>query len=329
MRNQLSHYNPLHRTFWSKESHASRSYRVNKLLAWGRLQSRKQLNFDQYPNGGVAWVHPSVLHVPEKWNGYAYWMGINAYPQTDGSYENPYFFFSQDGVAWHSPAGMKQPLYEVLDHTVHNSDAELILVPDRSKMYYLNRAVLEGGGSRLELSESTDGISWTGPTTVFPGPFPDLLSPTVCEHEGFYYLFAPAVRWNEGEERAFQKLNVWRSCQLASGWEHVNSIATGPLGNIWHAEVRKTKDRFIVLALCGDLQGGTLQFGTFLNPYSTHMNRETYMVDRSLFNYKSSFVVNGNHLEVFAGFKGVGLGQDTLWRITRKTLKLGTVLKKL
>ena len=49
-------------------------------------------------DGSNQAVHPSVIYVKDRFNGFKYWMAITPYPNGNDDYENPQILVSNDGV---------------------------------------------------------------------------------------------------------------------------------------------------------------------------------------------------------------------------------------
>ena len=121
-------------------------------------------------NNEVA--HPSVLFIPEKFNGYMYWMAITPLPIALGgdyeAYENPEIFASNDRHNWVVPTGLTNPIAaDPGGATDHNADTCLFLSADRKTMYCA-WTELSGGGTaeKVVVKSTSDGVNWSSAVTL-------------------------------------------------------------------------------------------------------------------------------------------------------------------
>lgn len=116
--------------------------------------------------------HPSVVYVPEGWNGHAFWMAQTPFPPMDMApykdrYEMPCIHNSDDGIRWY-PA-MNRPVEELTQEEVaakdYYSDPHLLIV-DGLMMLYYRFSVLEKGDMQtnktlLYRRTSKNGVDWS------------------------------------------------------------------------------------------------------------------------------------------------------------------------
>ena len=58
----------------------------------------------------AATIHPSVVDMGRKFNGYRWWMANTPYPGQSESHENPCIYGSNDRINWYVPAGVVNPI---------------------------------------------------------------------------------------------------------------------------------------------------------------------------------------------------------------------------
>ncbi len=137
-------------------------------------------------------AHPSVLYIPESFNGYKFWMAITPLPGgTSEPDENPEIFASNNGVDWVVPSGLSNPIAPDPDPTndnFHNADTCLVLSPDRNTLICIWLESVDGVSTIKQL-RSTNGIGWE--------PGNDLLS-TIEASEG---LLSPQLNWDKQNNR--------------------------------------------------------------------------------------------------------------------------------
>lgn len=146
------------------------------------------------PAGGQV-THPSVVFVPEGWNGYKYWMAITAYPGSNDDHEDPNIVASHDGITWVVPNGLTNPIADADGTPEYHSDVDLKMGPNNTLyLFYRWYAGVAGGGQeeQLRFSTSTDGVSWTAPVTylVNDETVRRLLSPTLIFEDGAWTMYA-------------------------------------------------------------------------------------------------------------------------------------------
>lgn len=87
--------------------------------------------------------HPSVVYIPEGWNGHKYWMAQTPFPPADvkpyrDRYELPCIHYSDDGIKW-NPI-ISNPIEDLMPEEIeaHNyySDPHLVLRDGVLECYY-------------------------------------------------------------------------------------------------------------------------------------------------------------------------------------------------
>ena len=116
------------------------------------------LNIPTYDGTGKC-VHPSVLFIPEKFNGYFYWMAFTPFAGSNANLENPCVVASNDGVTWVVPTGLTNPVFSA--PTVgYYADVLLLHKWDTNELY-LYWCHFGDGASKGYYSKSSNGITWT------------------------------------------------------------------------------------------------------------------------------------------------------------------------
>jgi len=148
-------------------------------------------------DGSADWkdqnMHPSVLHFPDQWNGYEFWMAYSPYPNSNAYYENPCVAASHDGINWITPAGLVNPLEKVSDQDFkdgyHYSDPELVMVNGILECWF--RFNKNGDQEWLFRKTSSNGINWSNTELVMDlsGTGNWALSPSVIYEDGKYKLW--------------------------------------------------------------------------------------------------------------------------------------------
>ena len=117
-------------------------------------------------DGDASVGHPSVVFVPEGWNGYRYWMAFTPFP--DGSRENPSIVVSQDGIRWQVPDGAINPVVSADEIRRAgyrcNSDPELVLTADGQMLLYYRP--FSRRNEAIFCKRSRDGVEWSSARMV-------------------------------------------------------------------------------------------------------------------------------------------------------------------
>lgn len=102
-------------------------------------------------------VHPSVIDFKtefglESWGGFRYWMAFTPYPDFNYTHENPSLLVSTDGLSWHNPPGMKNPIVPeplVSIFAIYNSDPELVYDPEQNILILYWREYQRNGYEKI------------------------------------------------------------------------------------------------------------------------------------------------------------------------------------
>ena len=218
-----------------------------------------------YDGSGEA-IHPSVVYVKEGWNGYKYWMAMTPYPLYDEDKEDPSILVSNDRTTWVVPPTLTNPIVTTSTAPTYHADANLILGYD-NKLYCYYRKVPGGTVTNSDIMEtnSSDGVTWSTPTTVITTTSFNLVSPCVIKENGTYYMYL--VDATTMSTRTLEKIS---STSPDSGWSFASpttcTINNEPSGKkIWHFEIRKYHEEyhmFIAVSNTADTLGNELYFAT-------------------------------------------------------------------
>jgi hypothetical protein len=110
------------------------------------------------PYGYNQFNHPSIYFNETGVFGHKWWMFITPYAYSNGTYENACLYYSDDGLVWHVPPGVKNPIGTPIKseyssnaygsdpygsdphgNDPYGSDSHLIYNPDTGKfmLYYV------------------------------------------------------------------------------------------------------------------------------------------------------------------------------------------------
>lgn len=115
-------------------------------------------------------MHPDILHIPEGFHGFKYWLAYTPYPYMMDKFENPCIAASNDSINWVAPRGIKNPIAPPPTDSRaggHFSDTDIIY--DNGKLVtffvYNKRGVM--GPSKFYRSISGDGVKWSAPELIY------------------------------------------------------------------------------------------------------------------------------------------------------------------
>lgn len=141
-----------------------------------------------YDDSGQA-TEPSIVHFPNGWNGYQYWMVFAPYPHSNDGYENPSILVSDNGTEWSVPPGVTNPI-ERPGPGSRLADSSLFY--DRMSRQLWLYYVSEDPTHYINLlrTVSSDGVRWTKPIQVLRVPEYQLVMPAVASDGQQYWLWA-------------------------------------------------------------------------------------------------------------------------------------------
>lgn len=206
-----------------------------------------QLTIPTYESSGQA-THPAVLRVEGGWRGWRYWMAMTPLPDNDETFEDPSVLVSQDGVTWQLPPGGPDPV--ILASAT--SDPELVYWDNR--LYLFWRTSGPGPGDAIHVTSTSDGVTWSGDTTILTGANTELLSPAVVRHpDGTWRL------WAVNMTASPNTLRMWTATDPLGTWTGPTACtATDPEGrDLWHCDVNWDGTAYrMLLTTCGSGNSG-------------------------------------------------------------------------
>jgi hypothetical protein len=206
------------------------------------------LTIPTYEGSGVA-VHPSVVFVPNKWNGYHYWMAFTPYPSQDNQVEDPSIVASNDGVTWVVPEGLTNPIEPSPGGSNdYNSDTHLILASD-GHLYCFWRSVdgtFPGAEERIYYRRSPDGVAWSDRVLVVAHnvTVSRPVSPAVIEEpDGTWRMFAVDIIPSPN------KVVVFTATSLEGPWTRTDTtgVGYGSGRDPWHLDAHLIDGEYVVL----------------------------------------------------------------------------------
>ena len=201
-------------------------------------------------------VHPGVVYVPEKWNGYKYWMGITPYPDSNAVHENPSIMCSNDGSSWVEPSATVNPIVPApVGQSKHYADPELIIDPDgKMWMFYFDQT---NTTSEIEYVTSLDGVNWSQPALLLSKlrTAEELFSVSVAPDEdaGDYRCYTVDSVADPTELR-MRRMSTLDSIPDAYTVCTLNGVESGRMP--WHVYVRKYGSKWLGIVNLVTAPGG-------------------------------------------------------------------------
>lgn len=299
-------------------------------LVYPTLEALNIPTYDGNPNTG----HPSILYVPEGWNGFKYWMAFTPYPAE--ARENPSIVASNDGYTWVVPNGLTNPIFSVSEalneNYAYNSDPDIIII--NGTMFLYNRMCSSNAGQlhdAIYVKTSADGVHWSPFQKLIAWETDNsgLLSPSVIqESDGSFTMY---TMWKFAPN---PKQNLYKRTSLDGyAWsDPVNchlpfEVATG---QPWHFDVVKGQSKYYLLFITnpgfkaflvtsddGINWNGPVR--EYLQPHNMPKNARGYY--RTTFLVESEMPLNIRVWATLVDNSGVDVFHDS-WRIATQPIQL-------
>lgn len=185
-----------------------------------------------YDGSGIT-VHPSVVDMGRKWNGYRWWQANTPFPGDNERLENPCIWGSNDRWHWEVPNGLTNPLKQPPPAPGYNSDTELVFDPDTQRLLCFYREV--SVGTRIKVFYSTNGSSWYEHAEVVAtvsDPSPAIVRAGPGDWRMWTFGATPAVR------TASDPLGPWSAATVLT-------FLGGPETQKWHGDVIAHQGRWL------------------------------------------------------------------------------------
>lgn len=119
---------------------------------------------------------------------------MTPYPANNNSFENPSMLVSNDGDTWIVPPGLTNPIV-AKPVGGNNSDVDIFMASDGVTMWMIYRDSVSPNDA-LHVISSTDGVTWSAPTTILSGAGNLLVSPAIIYNAtpGLYQMWHMDVR---------------------------------------------------------------------------------------------------------------------------------------
>lgn len=195
-----------------------------------------------YDGSGKS-IHPSMVDMGTKWNGYRWWYSDTPFATSDITLENASIFRTNDRTVMLVPPEVTNPIGPAPTPSPpgYNSDDELVWDPENERLVLFWRgytgAVIDGGTNVLTIraATSTNGSNWT----IDPDPLLTTSNPTA---ESWY---SPTVfraglgdwrMWMFGSSRA---MVMWTATNPLGPWTGPTTCTMSPVSSNWHGDIIK------------------------------------------------------------------------------------------
>lgn len=206
--------------------------------------SESPLHTPTYDGSNEA-THPSVVYIPDGFNGYKYWMALTPYPNGNDDFENPEILVSNDGSNFKYLKLLQSPLTVPDDVKLggHYSDVNLCYANGQLEVYFRYNPHVEGSNGPdnsanfVYMMKSKDGIHWSEKKQVL----------SQCTFAEKYNYVSPSIIYENGI------YNIWFSNYSSNlyhtktkDWITFDPVMTCELSNkpdnikIWHHDIIKT-----------------------------------------------------------------------------------------
>ncbi len=214
-------------------------------------------------------THPSILYIPQKWNGYNIWLATTPYPN-DNFYENPCIYYGE-----YKDGSLNTNFQPILNNPIDkiakkedgfNADTELFL--DESTLYCLYKKYLNSDKKQhYVIQTSLDGQYWTNVKDLFNSDLTgwEIVSPAILKYNNKYRIYGAqsTARIDKG---VFNNLVVLESNTLKEpNFKIISKPVFSMKGNIemWHFDLFE-RNNVLYMVFCGK---NTNISGTYLSTY--------------------------------------------------------------
>jgi len=290
------------------------------------LPEEKILKIPTYDNSNQV-VHPDILFAPNKINDYFYYLVFTPYPFSKDKYENPSILGSNDGLEFKELRKGLNPLVGAPKYD-HNNDPDIFYNSQDKKFYLFYLETLRPKFQNLNLLTSTNTLDWQKETVIsynLKKGDEFILSPSVAEKDGLFYLFFV------GRSGSELKIKYYVSNDLKKWNKDQEQIADlGLLNNFspWHLNIVPFGREYYLLVngLMGKEKNQSLFIGRSDNLKDWYFNKEPLIKPgKGFYNtkdiYRSTGLVDNENLAVWFSFQS----RKGNWGVGIKKFKLNKI----
>lgn len=213
-------------------------------------------------DGSNQAVHPSVIYVKDRFNGFKYWMAITPYPNGNDDYENPQILVSNDGVNFTYFKTLNSYLDIPNDVKLggHYSDVNLCYANNQLELYFRynphmkNKLQPDNGTNFVYVMKSKDGLNWSKKQLVLSNStFKEkynYVSPTIIYDNNVYNIWFSNYSTNLYHTSTKDWINFEpvSTCNFSQKPDNIS---------IWHHDIIKTAEGYeIIISAYEDKNSG-------------------------------------------------------------------------
>lgn len=260
------------------------------------IDAAKLCTVPTYVVGDDDVVHPCVIYLETPVSGYRWWMVATPYSSgAEAETENPSIWVSSDGETWSDPTGNNPVVPWPGGASDNNSDTFIWWDDDDAKFYVVYREYISSGLGleNLRLIESTDGLTWTSPLTIYAttANINRPSSPSINKKPDGTYIMHTV------DTSSTPKVIQYQTCATLTGtWTDPTTCTyvMPPGGEVdcWHPEIRLTDvGQYLGCIQIDDSSGGPIYMITSDDGITFTFGAKLTVNDQD---YKSSFVQLSN-----------------------------------
>jgi hypothetical protein len=266
-------------------------------------------------------VHPSTVVIPNKLNGYKYWLALTPYPSSDSARENPCVFCSNDLDSWIVPPGAVNPIVDkpTTGPTDYNADVHLYWHTDGYLYLMYRRRLTSSSTNQLMCMRSNDGKTWSAPAVLLTGS-------TASQDFGSPSFWFNGTQWviitHNLDGVGFPVQRWAKAGDLITSWSAVVPTTVTPTHpdslTWWHSSLHRLEGGR-VLAIVQDNNSG----GGSLWMWQSDTDGASFSIrrlNRSNRNYRSSLIVEQNKAWAYIGY--ISNKGAPNWRIALQSLQM-------
>lgn len=271
-------------------------------------------------NSGIA--HPSIVYIPNGFNGYKYWMAMTPYfgkialEKNPAEFENPHIFASNNGIDWVDISNGPLDRPSCIGVNSYWSDVNLLYENNELILYYrgcffeYNYFNDNKSHSRAIVARtSSDGVNWSDKKLVYSTDSNGannnslLLSPSFLKVNDNWMVYdviasTDALKIDEGYGNQTKRFVSFRQSNSFNGdfenfsIKNICKFSNRPWGNDrdpWHLEVLYSDSKIYIMLL--DVGYSNQNYGDTLYLAYSKDGKNFTVIEKPIINesYKSTF----------------------------------------
>ena len=274
-------------------------------------------------DGSNQVVHPDILIKDNK-----FYLVITPYPYGNHNYENPSLFVSRNGIEFHPPKGVLNPIVRKPAYG-HNDDPDILFNSKKQMFYLYYLETRRYNHQYVVLLNSIDGINWSKTNIIeyyFRKADPFIVSPAVIMRDKHYKMFYVDITKIPHKIRYIKSSDGKKWNKNKPYGIHIDyPYFFSP----WHINIFEHNGKYYML-----LNGYK---GIFWHKQDLHLAVSDNLIDwhfikepivsssKAFYNstriYRSTGLIHNNHLFVWFSFRT----QDKRWHLGVKKISLANL----